>query len=58
MRGALWGSRSSGSMNVCVEVRQRSLGISETTVSFVFEVCCLISFWRVPAWAEETQAVT
>lgn len=45
------GQLSSGCINIHVEVKCRLLGVSETAVSFVFEVCCLVFFWRVPAWA-------
>lgn len=34
-----------------MDVRRSSWGVSESVVSFVLEAHCLVSFWRVPAWA-------
>ena len=48
MRWVRLAQQSSGCLRVSVEVSRSSRRVSETTVSFVFEVRCLISFWCVP----------
>lgn len=48
MRWVRLAQRSSGCLRGSVEMSRSSRRVSDTTVSFVFEICCLISFWRVP----------